>query len=403
MNLPAVRFAPVRHAGDLHLADPGKRLREAAAEVAVQDLDVAGVEQDPKVRPVEIGDDPHCMVEAGEVIARRIARVPRLDQDGKAAGRGAIRRLGQGGPIAAARLPRKPRGRFPFPRRLLVSPANRGAGMALYLGIDGGGSGCRAAVADATGHVLGLGESGPANIATDPAGAADHIRAAAEAALAKAGGGVPAAVVLGLAGANAAGAVDRLRPALPWPGARIVTDAVAATRGALGRADGVVAAIGTGSVFALQTGGAVRQVGGWGLAISDEGSGAWLGRALLALAVRVADGRIAPTPLLSRLLADHGGAEGIAAFALAARPADFAALAASAAGSADPAADAVLAEATAEVAAIIDHLRGGADLPVVFLGGLGPLYAARLAGLWPIEAPAGSAVDGALALAREAE
>lgn len=273
--------------------------------------------------------------------------------------------------------------------------------MALYLGIDGGGSGCRAAVADAAGRVLGRGEAGPANIATDPAGAAANIRAAAAAALAAAGGGVPAAVALGLAGANAAGAVDRLRPALPWPEARIVTDAVTATRGALGPGDGVVAAIGTGSVFARQTKGTVRQVGGWGLAISDEGSGAWLGRALLARAVRAADGRAPATPLLSRLLADHGGAEGIAALALAARPADFAALAARAAGSEDPAAEAVLAEATAEVAAIVDHLRGGADLPVVFLGGLGPVYAARLAGRWPIRAAAGSALDGALALARE--
>lgn len=273
--------------------------------------------------------------------------------------------------------------------------------MALYLGIDGGGSGCRAAVADAAGRVLGRGASGPANIATDPAGAAANIRAAAAAALAAAGGGVPAAVALGLAGANAAGAVDRLRPALPWPEARIVTDAVTATRGALGPADGVVAAIGTGSVFARQEDGAVRQVGGWGLAISDEGSGAWLGRALLARAVRAADGRGAATPLLSRLLTDHGGAEGIAALALAARPADLAALAARAAGSDDPVAEAVLAEATAEVAATVDHLRGGADLPVVFLGGLGPVYAARLAGRWPIRAAAGSALDGALALARE--
>lgn len=274
--------------------------------------------------------------------------------------------------------------------------------MALYLGIDGGGSGCRAAVADATGRVLGRGAAGPANIATDPAGAAASIRAAAGAAIAAAGGGAPRAVVLGLAGANAAGAVDRLRPALPWPGARIVTDAVAATRGALGRDDGVIAAIGTGSVFARQEGGAVRQVGGWGLAISDEGSGAWLGRALLARAVRAADGRAAMTPLVARLLAEHGGPEGIAALALAARPADFAALAAAAADTADSAVEAVLAEATAEVAAIVDHLRGGADLPVVFLGGLGPLYAARLAGRWPIRPPAGSALDGALALARGA-
>jgi glucosamine kinase len=46
-------------------------------------------------------------------------------------------------------------------------------------------------------------------------------------------------------------------------------------------------------------------------------------------------------------------------------------------------------------------LQDGARLPVVFLGGLGPVYAARLAGRWEIRAPKGSGVDGALRLARE--
>ena len=34
--------------------------------------------------------------------------------------------------------------------------------MPLFLGIDGGGTGCRAVVADATGRVLGTGAAGPA-------------------------------------------------------------------------------------------------------------------------------------------------------------------------------------------------------------------------------------------------
>ncbi|MDE3240946.1 MAG: ATPase, partial [Paracoccaceae bacterium] len=55
--------------------------------------------------------------------------------------------------------------------------------MQLFLGIDGGGTGCRAAVADARGRILGRGKAGPANIVTDPDGARANILAATVAAL----------------------------------------------------------------------------------------------------------------------------------------------------------------------------------------------------------------------------
>jgi len=300
--------------------------------------------------------------------------------------------------------------------------------MTLYLGIDGGGTGCRAVVADASGRVLGQGAAGPANIASDPEGAGRNILAAAVQAMAAAVGEAAVArewprvqAGLGLAGANAAGASDRLRQALPFGRMRIETDALTAVKGALGHGDGIVAAIGTGSVFARQRDGAVRQIGGWGLVLGDEGSGAVLGRAILARALRAADGFVALTPLLMQLLAEHGGEAGLVRFALAARPVDFAALVPRLLGSDDPAACAVLDIATAEVAAYVDHLQADplqADLlqadplqadplqadralPVVFIGGLGPTYAQRLAGRWPVRAPLGTALDGALMLARD--
>ena len=37
----------------------------------------------------------------------------------------------------------------------------------LAIGIDGGGSSCRAAVADSMGNILGRGNAGPANILSD--------------------------------------------------------------------------------------------------------------------------------------------------------------------------------------------------------------------------------------------
>ena len=273
--------------------------------------------------------------------------------------------------------------------------------MQLFLGIDGGGTGCRAAVADAAGVILGRGAAGPANIASDPAGAATNILAAAEAAVAAAGGGTIAAAGLGLAGANAAGAPERLRSALPWPRMAVVTDAITAVKGALGSGDGIVAALGTGSVFAVQRAGAIRQIGGRGLVLGDEASGAWIGRAILADALRAVDGFTAGTPLLAALVDEMGGPDGVVTFSLRARPADFAALAPRVVESDDPAAVTVMARAEADVAEAVDLLRGGDDLSVVFLGGLGTVFATRMAVRFPVREALGTALDGALSLARE--
>lgn len=278
--------------------------------------------------------------------------------------------------------------------------------MTLFLGIDGGGTGCRAAVADASGRILGQGRAGPANIASDVGAARDNILLAAREALTVATGSdadLPdLSAGLALAGANAAGAAGALRAALPFARLRIETDAFGAVKGALGARDGIVAAIGTGSVFASQVDGEIRQIGGWGLVLGDEGSGARLGCSLLAAALGAVDGFRATTPLLREILDEHGGPEGVIAFSLAARPADFAVLAPRILASDDPAARELMAEADADVAASIAVLQRDPPLPVTFIGGLGPAYAARLAGRWKIAAAQGSALDGALMLAREA-
>ncbi|HMO70606.1 MAG TPA: BadF/BadG/BcrA/BcrD ATPase family protein [Paracoccaceae bacterium] len=271
--------------------------------------------------------------------------------------------------------------------------------MDLHLGLDGGGSGCRAVVADAAGRILGRASGGPANILSDPEGARANILAACAAAMAAAGVASVAAAGMGLAGANAAGTVDRLRAALPFARLRIETDAVTAALGALGPRDGIVAAIGTGSVFARRQGAAIRQIGGRGLVLGDEGSGAWLGRAALAAALRAEDGHAPLTPFLAGLIADHGGSLGVIAFARGAAPADFAAIAPRILVSDDPAARALVASAAAEIAAAIEVLQGGDRMPVVFLGGLGPAFRDRRAGRWPLAEPGGPALDGALMLA----
>ena len=108
--------------------------------------------------------------------------------------------------------------------------------MTLYLGVDGGGSGCRAAVADAAGRVLGHGAAASANIWTDPDGARANILAAAQAAVEAADAGArlgELVAVLGLAGANIAGAAERLAEAAA---VRARRDRVGRRGGAEGRA-----------------------------------------------------------------------------------------------------------------------------------------------------------------------
>lgn len=274
--------------------------------------------------------------------------------------------------------------------------------MTFTIGIDGGGSGCRAAVADAAGTVIGRGDGGPANINTDADGAAASILTATATALN--GTGIDPSdltAVLGLAGGMMHGAAARLTELLPFRQTRIVSDAVTAARGALGRDDGIMAAIGTGSVFVVQRDGASRIVGGHGFLMGDEGSGAVLGRALLSSAMQAADGYAPMTPLLQQVLQDHGGIQGIIAFGNTARPVDFAALAPRIVASDDPAAIHVMDHATGQVRHILTALQDGANLPVVFIGGLGPAYAARLDGPWPLAQAKGTSLDGALLMARQ--
>jgi glucosamine kinase len=273
--------------------------------------------------------------------------------------------------------------------------------MVLFLGVDGGGTGCRAAVCDASGRVIGESRGGPSNIASDPDLARRNILEAALAAMpddADLGGTV---AVMGLAGANVAQSVARFREGLPFRHLRIETDAMIGAKGALGEDDGIVAAIGTGSVYAVQRSGVVRQIGGWGLVLGDEGSGAWLGRTILSRCLRSLDGLAPRTELTDMLIAEFGGPDEIVAFARDAQPTEFAAIAPRVSASSDPAAEAVMREADTEVANAINSLQSRPRLPVVFLGGLGPVYAARLAGRWPIAPSRGTALDGALRLARQ--
>ncbi|SOC13666.1 BadF/BadG/BcrA/BcrD ATPase family protein [Rhodobacter maris] len=268
----------------------------------------------------------------------------------------------------------------------------------IYLGIDGGGSGCRAVLADAAGAVLARAESGPANIASDFDTAAARLDALAREVI----GARPMAevrAVLGVAGANLSGAGPRLAAMLPFR-AKVVQDIATSLRGALGADDGIVAAIGTGSVFARQRAGEMRVIGGWGFRLGDEASGAWMGRLMLNRITRMIDGYAPLTPLAKAVLADLGGGPGLVSFTLTKTPGDHARLVyRMAAALEDPLSQEVLAETRGELRRAIGVLQCDPPLPVVWQGGLGATLALDD---WPRQEPQGTALDGALAMAQDA-
>jgi glucosamine kinase len=281
----------------------------------------------------------------------------------------------------------------------------------LLIGVDGGGTQCRARLCDLAGHVLGEGVGGPANVRLEPARVMQSILTAGRAAAAAAGLAesdlARAHAGLGLAGAALTSARERLlKEPNPFAAIAIETDAYAAWLGAFGGGDGAILILGTGSCGLAIVGGRQVDVGGYGAEVSDEASGNWIGREAIRRSLWAHDGRAATTPLAAAVLKRfHDSTEAVVAFATAARPADYAALAPlvfTHAGERDPLALTILSEAAADAARIVLRLVAAGAPSVCLIGGLAKPLAAWL----PPEAkahlstPQGDALDGALLMAR---
>ncbi len=176
-----------------------------------------------------------------------------------------------------------------------------------FLGVDGGGTGCRARIEDADGTVLGQGLSGPATTRLGIDAAWASIAKAFSAAIEEAGFG-PAQSAriragIGLAGIGRKGALETLRAiAHPFASIDFVSDGVGACLGAHSGQDGAIVIAGTGSIGLGFVDGRDLRVGGYGFPISDEGSGADLGLKAVQLALRAHDGRHEPTALLAEVM-----------------------------------------------------------------------------------------------------
>jgi glucosamine kinase len=151
-----------------------------------------------------------------------------------------------------------------------------------YIGVDGGGTSCRARIEDAEGRLLGQGAAGAAATRIGADRSMQAVRTASIAATTDAGL-LPTALAhasagVGLAGIDRKGAREALL-SFPHPFRNVVyaTDANVACLGAHSGRDGGIVVLGTGSVGFARVNGRELRIGGYGFPISDEGSGADLG------------------------------------------------------------------------------------------------------------------------------
>lgn len=257
--------------------------------------------------------------------------------------------------------------------------------MGIYLGMDGGGSKTSCAVGDEN-SLLGTGTAGGSNLVRlGETQAREALHSAIRQACAVANLN-PAQVLrtcVGAAGAARPEISELIRRIVAEviPGKiEVVGDMVIALEAAFGGGPGVVTVAGAGSIaYGRDEKGHTARAGGWGFAVSDEGSGYWIGRSAVATTLRAHDDG-EPTRLLDQIMkAWHvSTVEEMVLTANATPPPDFAALLPSVLAGAD-AGDAlargVLTQAGTELAGLAKIVAGrlfadAATIPAAMSGGV---------------------------------
>jgi len=271
----------------------------------------------------------------------------------------------------------------------------------MFLGVDGGGTKTAFALVDAHGQVLARHEESSAYYLEVGMDGAAAMLARGCAALFAAGGVTAGDIAFAFFGLPAYGEDRAVQPQLDALPRAVLghgrylcgNDMVCSWAGSLACADGISVIAGTGSMAYGEVKGQRARAGGWGELFSDEGSAHWIARAGLALFSRMSDGRTPRGPLHALLrerlaLRDdldlcqvvYGELKGERS-----KVAALSRLVSEAAGQGDLQAAAIIESAAAELAALVDAVRGqlgvepDTEVAVSYSGGLfgaqGPLRA----------------------------
>lgn len=279
------------------------------------------------------------------------------------------------------------------------------------VGIDGGGTGCRVSVCDRAGNRLGQAVGGPANYATDSVSAIQNVLAAVHNATRSVVGAPPdltqCVAHIGLAGVMDKKDAGNIAAAMPFARVGVTDDRATTVTGALRTADGVLVSVGTGSFVAAQRGGVQRFLGGWGHVLGDQASGAWLGLQVMRLTALANDGLMDHSDLTLHISGRCGETSiKLLSFVKDAGPPDYAALAPAvieAANAGDRHGTELMQQGADYLSSCLKTLDFTNSEALCLTGGIGPHYAAYLdpRAQSCLRPPEGTALDGAIHLARE--
>lgn len=199
------------------------------------------------------------------------------------------------------------------------------------IGIDGGGSHCRAWVFNARGQVLGQGQSGPAN---PVGGLTESFAAITEAAMkALLDAALPQSMLAqlplaaGLAGLHLPQFYQQFQQwQHPFASLHLTTDLQIAAFGVHQQQDGAVLILGTGFSALASVGTERTELGGYGFPINCNASGSWFGLEAVKAVLLARDG-LAPATVLTQLLPDAETSASLANQYLGQGPAVYARLA----------------------------------------------------------------------------
>jgi N-acetylglucosamine kinase-like BadF-type ATPase len=305
------------------------------------------------------------------------------------------------------------------------------APVSLFLGVDGGGTKTALCLVADDGTVCGSALVGSAYyLGRGDVSLVGEVLTEGVSAICATAGATPADIAFAFVGLPGYGEVSADVPllnaaphaALGHDRYRCDNDMVCGWAGSLGGADGINVVGGTGSIAYGEWRGARARAGGWGEVFGDEGSGYWLGVRALQLFSRMSDGRLPAGPLVEEMrrhlaLSTDLDLVGVVFARWRAARSSIAALApvvATAARAGDEHAAALLADAGAELALLVDATRrelvpGGCDdrMPVSFSGGVLNIDEVRYAlterlhsaGRYELRAPRFPPVVGAALLA----
>ena len=282
--------------------------------------------------------------------------------------------------------------------------------MTYYIGIDAGGTRCRARLKDSDGIVRGQAETGPANARIGVDKVKARICSVIDGALAAAR--LPHDVLsetymgLGIAGISRPGMRELVEKIdFPVRAFLVETDAAIANFGAHQGGDGAILIIGTGSIGHIRIGDTVTTMGGYGFPISDEGSGAALGLSAMRHALRALDGRTKPTPMGAAIMArfDNSTAKAIAWMdrAVPRDYAEFAPMVMDFAERSDEIARSIVEDAVRHIERFIEAIFAKGAPNCALVGGLAPRYKPwlRERTVAKLCEPLGDPLDGAIYLA----